>query len=134
MLLYYAMGGGLDDADEIDLAVVLVVGVDATEDEFTGQGKGHKHDPAVHAGESLAEIGERINAQFQLLMIGEGVGDEFLGGTTHGAGKERRNGEVKSEKLPEVAAGVRRWEVETQRGVACQLPNFPTLLRAQRLS
>jgi hypothetical protein len=31
-------------------------------------------------------------------VIGEGVGDEFLGRAAHGAGKERRNDGVKSEK------------------------------------
>ena len=88
----HAMRRGLDDTDEIDLAVVLVVGVNAAKDKFAGQGEGDEHDPAVHTGEALSEVRERINAQLQLLMIGEGGGDEFLGRAAHGAHIQRRGG------------------------------------------
>ena len=71
------MRRALDYLDQIGLAVVLVIAEHLCLHALTGQSEGDEHHPLIHAPQAHAFIGELVDAQLNLLMVGEGDGIEF---------------------------------------------------------
>ena len=72
------IGGRCDDLDEVSVAVVLVVAIDARADFFGREGEGDDDDPPVDTAEPLTEVGERVDGEFDLLVVVERFGVEFF--------------------------------------------------------
>ena len=53
-----------------------MIAVDTHSNKLARDGEGHHDDPAIHAAKSLAEIGQGVYGQFDLLMISKGLGNE----------------------------------------------------------
>jgi hypothetical protein len=93
---FHTLGGGFEDFNEIGLRAIGFIPVDAGFDGFAGEGERNEDNPRAfllvlivfarshrNASHAEAEVGEGLNGESQLMMIGEGVVPEFAR-RTHG--------------------------------------------------
>jgi hypothetical protein len=71
------IGCWLQHLDEIGLAVVLVIAKDAALHQLTGERERNENDPAIDTGDTGALVGEVVDPDVELLMVGEGMRIEF---------------------------------------------------------
>lgn len=60
------------------MGTVFVVAVNAGADGFAGEAEGNEDHPAIDASHACAEVGERVDGQYNLLMIFERGRYEFF--------------------------------------------------------
>ena len=72
-----AIGRRGEDFDEIGVGKILLIPPNARPDALPGQGKGDHHHPPIDAADAFTQIGQVIDREFDLLMIGEGLGMEI---------------------------------------------------------
>ncbi len=69
---------GLQNRHQIALRVVFIIPENPRQHRFPRQRVGHENHPAIHPAHTRPEIRQRIDLQFDLLMILERRGDKLL--------------------------------------------------------
>ncbi len=101
-----AIRAGLEDFHEVGVGAVFVIPPDPDPNPLASKGKGDEDDPSFafrvmegriivllrdlitrgfegNSSDTGTEVGEGIDGEFQLLVVGEGVGSEFAGWIGH---------------------------------------------------
>ncbi len=94
----HTIGRWLDYFHEVGLGKVFVIAINPRPHRFARQAVRHKNHPAIDTSYAHAEIGQRVNAQGQLVMIGERIGTKFFR-WTHTTSEPRTSDDEKSKML-----------------------------------
>ena len=80
----FSLGGGFQNFYQIRMRTVLLIAVYAGFHFFSRKGVGNKDDPVINPANAVPLVGQVVNGELYLLVIGKGDRYEFAGRGVHG--------------------------------------------------